>query len=72
MKKRTDIKPSDRVRVIKVHSLCQGRNQTVPWITLSGLWIKDCGFESGDTLLITVDTDKITIQPINHFANHDH
>jgi toxic protein SymE len=46
-----------------------GQNKEVPWLNVSGIWLREAGFNIGDRLKITVENNKLTI--INQPANGD-
>ncbi|SEA14429.1 Toxin SymE, type I toxin-antitoxin system [Arachidicoccus rhizosphaerae] len=41
----------------------RGSNKIVPWLTVSGLWLAKLGFNVGDMVNITMDNNKIIIEP---------
>lgn len=51
-------------KIAKIHEKGVERSygwKTVPWLNLSGVWLEKAGFDIGDSIAITVSSNKILI-----------
>lgn len=39
--------------------------KNVPWINLSGVWLQNAGFNTGDTLIISIEENSLIISKAN-------
>lgn len=46
----------------KHRQLSFGNYKIVPWLTISGVWLEQNGFKAGDTVIITVEQNQLTIK----------
>ena len=69
MTNKTVERKEKNIRKLKVYSKhnakCNGKITFVPEIRLSGKWLKELGFKQGQSIIITCEEDKITIQKLN-------
>jgi len=57
MKKTKQIKLQPKHR-----ALSWGNYKVVPWLTISGVWLEKNGFKAGDTVIITIEQNQLTIK----------
>ena len=50
-----------KVSVSYLYASNNGGSEKVPYIRLSGKWLKNAGFEIGDTCYVTVDNSRLVI-----------
>ena len=50
-------------RTLKVYE-APGDRREVPKIILQGKWLKEAGYEIGDSIEISIDKDQIVIKPV--------
>lgn len=48
----------------KHRALAWGNEKTVPWLTISGVWLEELGFNIGDTVRITTREKLLIIEPL--------
>jgi hypothetical protein len=53
------------VKIIKISRLFNPEtNQSVPFLRLSGKYLRNAGFESGEQIVVEIEPGKITIRPL--------
>jgi hypothetical protein len=53
------------VKIIKISRLFNPKtNQSVPFLRLSGKYLREAGFESGEQIVVEIEAGKITIRPL--------
>lgn len=52
----------------KHRALAWGNQKTVPWLTVSGVWLEELGFNIGDTVRITTREKLLIIEPLEEEA----
>jgi len=52
----------------KHRALAWGNQKTVPWLTVSGVWLEELGFNIGDTVRITAREKLLVIEPVEDEA----
>lgn len=58
-------KPTKTIKLQPKHrALAWGNEKTVPWLTISGVWLEELGFNIGDTVRITTREKLLIIEPL--------
>lgn len=56
----------------KHRALAWGNQKTVPWLTVSGVWLEELGFNIGDTVRITAREKLLVIEPVEALPEEQH
>lgn len=48
----------------RYRALAWGNQKTVPWLTISGVWLEQHGFKAGATVSITIEKNQLIIKPL--------
>ncbi len=49
-------------RTMKVYAQSGYNYKEVPTIILKGEWLRDCGFDSGDEIVVSVELERLVIR----------
>lgn len=53
-------------RNIRVYRKYSPTSRSLPWLTMSGIWLEDAGFAPGDNVIVSVQQGQLTITKNEH------